>query len=62
MNMIIAIMANTFANVMAMTYENALSENINLIYDHIWLLDLNKEFKNMKYIIRVIPDASVSPQ
>ena len=40
MNMIIAIMGNTFANVMEQQYETALNENISLIYDHIWLLDL----------------------
>ena len=60
MNMIIAIMGNTFADVMAAQFENALSENISLIYDHIWLLDLKEEFKGVKYIIRVAPDADLS--
>jgi hypothetical protein len=60
MNMIIAIMGNTFGDVMGAQYENALNENISLIYDHIWLLDLNEEFKGCKYIIRVAPDAGLS--
>lgn len=60
MNMIIAIMGNTFGNVMDLQYENSLNENIGLIYDHIWLLDLKEEFQDFKYIIRVTPDISVS--
>ena len=59
LNMIIAIMGHTFEDVMANQYETALSENISLIYDHIWLLDLKDEFKDLKYIIRVIPDIPV---
>ena len=57
MNMIIAIMGNTFGNVMAAQQENSLNEELALIYDHIWLLDLNNEFKDVKYIIRAVPDS-----
>lgn len=60
MNMIIAIMGNTFANVMEAKKENALDEIISLIYDHIWLLDFKEEFRGVKYIIRVAPDAVLS--
>lgn len=60
MNMIIAIMSNTFGNVMALQQESALSENISLIHDHIWLIDLKKEFEGMKYIIRIAPDLALS--
>jgi len=60
MNMIIAIMGNTFGNVMDAQYENAMNENIGLIYDHIWLIDLKEEFKDVKYIIRVFPDTNLS--
>ena len=56
MNMLIAIMGNTFSKVMDQQVENSLQENLHLIFDHIWLLDLRKEFQNMKYIIRVHPD------
>lgn len=56
MNMLIAIMGNTFSAVMDAQVETSLLENLHLIFDHIWLLDLNEEFKNMKYIIRVHPD------
>jgi hypothetical protein len=59
MNMIIAIMGNTFGNVMAAQEESALSENISLIYDHIWLLNLKEEFKGVKYIIHVKPDLAL---
>jgi hypothetical protein len=59
MNMIIAIMGNTFGNVMAAQDETSLGENIGLIYDHIWLLDLKEEFKGKKYIIHVKPDVAI---
>ena len=29
------------------------------MYDHIWLIDLNEEFKGMKSIIRILPEVSV---
>lgn len=60
MNMLIAIMGNTFGEVMDHQIENALKENLHLINDHIWLLDLRQEFKNMRYIIRVQPDCSAA--
>ena len=44
MNMLIAIMGNTFASVMDAQVETSLLENLHLIFDHIWLLDLSKEF------------------
>lgn len=44
MNMLIAIMGETFSQVREKIEESQLSEQLGLIEDHIWLLDLNKEF------------------
>ena len=64
MNMLIAIMGDTFANVQAVAAENALKEQVRLIDDHIWLLDLREleAFKNKKHIILLSPDLSISPE
>jgi len=46
MNMLIAIMGETFGEVTEKAEQNGLKEQINLINDHIWLLDLKKTFKD----------------
>jgi hypothetical protein len=51
MNMLIAIMGETFAQVQESAEENGLLERVNLINDFIWLIDLRKIFKGHKYII-----------
>jgi len=53
MNMLIAIRGETFGAVTEKAEQNGLKEQINLINDHIWLLDLKKTFKNQKYLIIV---------
>ena len=53
MNMLIAIMGETFGAVTEKAEQNGLKEQISLINDHVWLLDLNKTFKNQKYLIIV---------
>lgn len=53
MNMLIAIMGETFGAVTEKAEQNGLKEQISLINDHIWLLDLKKTFKNQKYLIIV---------
>ena len=44
MNMLIAIMGETFGAVTEKAEENGLKEQVALINDHIWLLDLKKTF------------------
>lgn len=53
MNMLIAIMGETFGAVTEKAEQNGLKEQISLINDHVWLLDLKKTFKNQKYLIIV---------
>jgi len=53
MNMLVAIMGETFGQVTEAAETNALKEQIILINDHAWLLDLKKIFHGQKYIIHV---------
>ena len=39
MNMLIAIMAQTFSDVMENEAQSALSERVRIINDHIWIID-----------------------
>lgn len=45
MNMLIAIMGETFGQVQEVSHESGLREQVVLIADHAWLLDLKKIFK-----------------
>ena len=58
MNMLIAIMGDTFGQVLEVAEESGLREQVVLIADHAWLLDLKKIFKGQKYIILVKPSTS----
>ena len=55
MNMLIAIMGETFAQVQEAAEQNGILERVSLINDFIWLIDLSKIFKGQKYIIQVKP-------
>jgi len=58
MNMLIAIMGETFGQVSEASVESGIREQVVLISDHAWLLDLQKIFKGKKYVIRVRPSSS----
>lgn len=60
MNMLIAIMTETFSSVQLIKEENAIMEQASLIADHIWILDIEEEFKDMRHIIVLTPDVSQS--
>ena len=62
MNMLIAIMGNTFAVVEGEQEQSAYYEQVNLISDFVWLLDLNQIFHKNKYIVRVVPDLATDEQ
>ena len=55
MNMLIAIMGETFAQVQEAAEQNGILERVSLINDFIWLIDLRKIFQGQKYIIQVKP-------
>ena len=53
MNLLIAIMGDTFDRVQEMKVQAATKEKISMIKDFIWMLDMEEEFKNSKYILIV---------
>lgn len=55
MNMLIAIMGDTFGQVLEKSVETGIREQVVLISDHCWLLNLKSIFKGKKYVIRVTP-------
>lgn len=56
--MLITIVSETFSKVMEIKDELSLSEQLYLIQDHIFLIDLSTEFTDKKYIIRLYPDVT----
>ena len=52
-NMVVAIMGNTFGNVLEVQEESALYEQLQLIEDFLWLVNPKDTFKGMKYIVCV---------
>ena len=58
MNMLIAIMSNTFSEVLASAESNGLREQVLLMEDHVWLVDTEGIFKGQKYIMKVAPSTS----
>ena len=66
MNMLIAIMGETFGQVLETSVESGIREQVVLIADHSWLLNLKSIFKGKRYIIRVTPsigaEGSSDPQ
>ena len=53
MNMLIAIMGDTFTTVMAAQEESGLQEMVTLMTDNIWVYDISKEFTKYKYLVRM---------
>ena len=58
MNIVIAIMTESFNKVEQTKEQLQLEEQLQLVKDYIWLLDLKEIFKGKKYIIRLTPDNS----
>ena len=55
LNMLIAIMANTFADVFKNALANGLQEQVILMSDHLWLVKTAALFSDARYIMRVAP-------
>jgi len=62
MNMLIAIMGDTFGKVSEAQVESGIRERVVLISDHAWLLDLQKIFKGKRYVIRVRPSSGAGEE
>jgi hypothetical protein len=55
LNMLIAIMAQTFKDVFGNTEGNGLQEQVILMSDHLWLVKTAALFSDARYIMRVAP-------
>ena len=53
MNLLIAIMGDTFDRVQEVMAQAAVKEKITMINDYLWILDLQEEFREDKYILIV---------
>jgi len=58
MNMLIAIMGESFGRVTAMAQQSTYKELANMMNDHIWLLNVAEIFKDKRYIVWLTPDTS----
>ena len=62
MNMVIAIMGDTFGQVLEGAEQNGIQEQLFLISDHLWLLDLQKIFQGQRYVVILTPSSSSSEE
>ena len=62
LNMQIAIMQDTYSRTVSTYHETSYKNRVQLMVDHIWLIDLKEEFKNKQAIIRILPQKSVKQQ
>ena len=60
MNMLIAIMSQTFSEVNSTKTESELEQRIALMTDYEDLFDMNKQFAGKKYIIHALPAITVA--
>lgn len=60
MNMLIAIMSQTFSEVNSTKIESELEQRIALMTDYEDLFDMNKQFRGKKYIIHALPAVTVA--
>lgn len=58
LNMVICIMSETFSQVLEGSEENGLAEQVELIADHLWLVNIEKIYKGEKYILRIAPSST----
>lgn len=61
MNLLIAIMGDTFDRVQEVKIQAAAKEKIAMITDFVWVLDLQEEFKDSKYVL-VVEQCSIQDQ
>lgn len=58
MNMLIAIMGESFGRITAIQEQSTLKEICTMIDDHIWLLNISELYKDKRYILWLTPDTA----
>jgi len=56
MNLLIALMSDAYADIMAIQEQSTMKELCSMMEDNIWLLDIGRIFKNQRYILWLTPD------
>jgi hypothetical protein len=60
LNLLIAIMGESFARITAIMNQSTLKELCAIMEDHIWILKCDELFMNKRYILWLTPDTSTS--
>ena len=58
MNLLIAIMGESFSRITAIMQQSTLKELCSIMEDHIWLQKIDELFENRRYILWLTPDTS----
>ena len=60
MNLLIAIMGESFSRITAIMQQSTLKELCAIMQDHIWLQKIDELFESKRYIMWLTPDTSTS--
>ena len=60
LNLLIAIMGESFSRITAIKQQTTLKELCNIMEDHIWIWKIKDLFKHQRYILWLTPDTSTS--
>lgn len=58
LNLLIAIMGESFSRITAIMQQSTLKEVCSIMEDHIWLQKIDELFENKRYILWLTPDTS----
>ena len=60
LNLLIAIMGESFSRITAIMQQSTLKELCSIMEDHIWLQKIDELFVSKRYILWLTPDTSTS--
>ena len=58
MNLLIAMMGDAYAEIMAIQEQSIMKELCSMMEDHIWMLDIGDIFEHSRYILWLTPDSA----
>ena len=58
MNLLIAMMGDAYAEIMAIQEQSIMKELCEMMEDHIWMLDIGSIFERSRYILWLTPDSA----
>lgn len=60
MNLLIAIMGSSYGRINEIIDQSTMKELCILMNDHIWILDIEDTYKDMRYILWLTPETTVT--